>query len=94
MIHFDRSMRGCSCAIVLCGLIYLTASYLSHDADDTLCRCIQCVTNRVPQDGEYLYNHYLLVLSAIWIAAFVFLGYLAKEWIERRNRKDIKKKKR
>ena len=38
-----------------------------HDKTNADCHCIQCLTNRIPEDGEYLYNRYLPLISLVWI---------------------------
>ena len=76
------------------GTVYVTSSILSHDTDNPLCACMLCINNRLPKDGEYLYNHYLFVLSIIWIAFMVILGYVVIERTERNIRKTNKKKNR
>ena len=94
MINKSRSLIGCMCIIFMGGIGYIMSSILSHDPTDPLCTCMLCTNNRIPEDGEYLYNHYLFVLSIIWIAFMVILGYVVKERTERNIRKITKKKNR
>ena len=57
-------------------LSFLLYSYFSHDADNPQCNCLLCMLNHVPEEGEYIYNRYLIFISFIWIAvifAAVFL---------------------
>ena len=49
-------------------LIFLLYSYFSHDADNPQCNCLLCMLNHVPEEGEYIYNRYLIFISFIWIA--------------------------
>lgn len=94
MIKKSRSLIGCMCIIFIGGIGYIISSNLSLDPTDPLCSCMLCTNNRIPEDGEYLYNHYLFVLSIIWIAFMVILGYVVKERTERNIRKITKKKNR
>ena len=57
-------------------LSFLLYSYFSHDADNPQCNCLLCMLNHVPEEGEYIYNRYLIFISFIWIAvifAAIFL---------------------
>lgn len=49
-------------------------SVFSHDALDACCNCIICTFNRVPKEGEYLYNRYLPVISMVWVAFLILFG--------------------
>lgn len=93
-IKISRSLIGCMCIIFIGGSWYIISSILSHDPADPQCACMLCTNNRMPEDGEHLYNHYLFVLSIIWIAFMVILGYVVKERTERVTRKKPKKRKR
>ena len=94
MIKKSRSLIGCICIIFIGGIWYIISSILSHNPDNPLCTCLLCTNNRIPKEGEYLYNHYLFVLSIIWIAFMVILGYVVKERTERITRKKHKKRNR
>lgn len=94
MINKSRSLIGCMCIIFIGGIGYIISSILSHDPANPLCACMLCTNARMPKDGEYLYNHYLFVLSIIWIAFMVILGYVVKKRTERNTRKITKKKNR
>ena len=94
MIKKSRSLIGCMCIIFIGGSGYIINSILSHDPANPLCACLLCTNNRMLEDGEYLYNHYLFVLSIIWIAFMVILGYAVKERTERVTRKNHKKRNR
>lgn len=94
MIIKDRSLIVCMCIIFLGGTAYTLSSVLSHNADNPLCTCMLCTNNRLPEEGQYIYNHYLFVLSIIWIAFMVILGYVVKERTERNIRKEHKKRNR
>ena len=48
-------------------LSFLLYSYFSHDADNPQCNCLLCMLNHVPEEGEYIYNRYLIFISFIWI---------------------------
>lgn len=91
MIKKSRSLIGCMCIIFIGGIGYIISSILLHDPTNPLCTCMLCANNRMPEDGEYLYNHYLFVLSIIWIAFMVIVGYVVKERTERVSRKTIKR---
>lgn len=94
MSHRSRSLIGCVCIIFIGGAGYIISSILSHDPTNPLCTCMLCTNSRMPEDGDYLYNHYLLVLSIIWIAFMIIMGYIVKERAERVTRKNHKKKNR
>ena len=94
MIKENRSLKGFMCIIFIVGIGYIITSILSHDPTNPLCACMLCTNNRIPGDGEYLYNHYLFVLSIIWIAFMVIVGYVVKERTERVTRKNHKKRNR
>ena len=83
-----------TCLVFVLGVAYILSSILSHDVNDPHCACMLCINNRLPADGEYFYNHYLFVLSIIWIAFMVITGYVVKERTERVTRKKPKKRKR
>ena len=91
MIKRSRSLVVCMCIVFLGGIVYIISSILLHDAEDPLCTCMLCTNNRMPEEGEYIYNHYLFVLSIIWIAFMVILGYVVKERAERNIQKTYKK---
>ncbi len=57
--------------LLIGSLSFLIYSYCSHDANNPLCRCLLCTLNHTPEDGEYLYNRYLVVISITW-AALIF----------------------
>ena len=58
------------------GWLSLFFSVFSHDALDACCNCIICTFNRVPKEGEYLYNRYLPVISMVWVAFLILLVYV------------------
>ena len=60
--------------MLLAGVAIIVFSVFSHDALDAYCNCIICTFNRVPKEGEYLYNCYLPVISMVWVAFLVLLG--------------------
>lgn len=94
MIKNCRSLIACMYIIFFGGIVYIISSFLSHNPENPFCTCILCTTNRLPEDGEYLYNHYLFVLSVIWIAFMVILGYVVKERTERNIQENHKKRSR
>ena len=94
MIKRSCSLIVCMYIIFIGGILYMISSIFSHNADDPYCTCLICTNNRLPKDGEYLYNHYLFVLSIIWIAFMVILGYVVKERTERSIQKKHKKRNR
>lgn len=73
-------------------LSFLFYSYCSHNADNPLCRCLLCTLNRTPEDGEYLYNKYLVVISIAWAALLFGALFVILYYIERKDK--TKKKKR
>lgn len=82
---------GACIIVALCGA-YLLSSILSHDITNPLCACLICINKRLPAEGEYIYNHYLFILSIIWIALVVITWYLVKERTENVIRKKHKKR--
>ena len=94
MIKKSRLLFIGTCLVLVLGVAYILSSILSHDANDPQCACMLCTNNRLPADGEYLYNHYLFVLSIIWIAFMVITGYVVKERAKRVTRKNLKKRNR
>ncbi len=67
------------------GFSVLIFSVLSHDPQDTTCNCVLCVFNRVPQDGEYMYNRYLLIISMIWISVLILLVYVVRLYVNKQR---------
>lgn len=94
MIKNSRSLIICLCMVFIGGIVYIISSVLRHDDENPLCPCVLCTNSRLPEDGEYLYNHYLFVLSIVWIAFMAILGYVVKERTERNVRKNHKKRNR
>ena len=94
MIKKGRSFVVVTFIVLIGGIFYIASSILSHDTENPLCACMLCTNNRLPDDGQYIYNNYLFVLSIIWIAFMVILGYVVKERTERNIRKTYKKKNR
>lgn len=88
MIKSNRVIIGFVYIIAIVGILYLLQSILSHDASNPLCQCMLCVNNRIPEDGEYLYNHYLFITSIIWITALIAIFHIIRQWTSRKkNRK-------
>lgn len=74
--------------ILLTGSIsYLLYSALSHNADNLLCQCLFCVINHTPEDGDYLYNRYLVIISLAWTAAVFGLLLLVKHLMEKKHKR-------
>ena len=94
MIKKSRLLFIGTCLVLVLGGAYILSSILSHDANDPQCAFMLCTNNRLPADGEYLYNHYLFVLSIIWIAFVVITGYVVKERAKRVTRKNLKNRNR
>lgn len=65
---------------------FLLYSYFSHDADNPLCSCPFCVFSRTPEEGEYLYNRYLVFISLIWIAVIFAIIFLANYCFVKKNK--------
>ena len=40
---------------------FLIYFYCSHDTNNPLCQWLLCTLNHTPEDGEYLYNRYLVI---------------------------------
>ena len=57
-------------------LSFLLYSYFSHDVDNPQCNCLLCMLNHVPEEGEYIYNRYLIFISFIWIAVILSLIHI------------------
>ena len=66
-------------------LAIIVFSVFSHDALDAYCNCIICTFNRVPKEGEYLYNCYLPVISMVWVAFLVLLVYVVRYCMNKRR---------
>lgn len=66
-----RKIMWVSTAILVCSSVYLAWSVMSHDADNPECRCILCLNDGVSGENEYLYNHYLLLISIFWVSILV-----------------------
>lgn len=94
MIKKSHSLIVGICILFMGGVAYIIGSVLSHDAGNAICKCILCTNNRLPEEGEYIYNHYLFVLSIIWITFLIILGYVVKERAERNIRKHNKRRNR
>ena len=41
--------------------------------------------NRVPKEGEYLYNRYLPVISMVWVAFLILLVYVVRYCMNKRR---------
>lgn len=70
---------------LLAGVAIIGFSAFSHNALDVCCNCIICAFNRVPQEGEYLYNRYLPVISMVWVALLVLLVYVVRYCMNKRR---------
>lgn len=64
--------------LLIGSISYLLHSILSHTPDNPLCQCLLCVMNHTPEDGEYLYNRYLVIISIAWSTAIFSLLLLAR----------------
>lgn len=71
--------------VLIAGVSIIVFSVFSHDALDADCNCIICAFNRVPQEGEYLYNRYLPVISMVWVALLVLLLYAVRYCMNKRR---------
>ncbi len=54
-------------SILIIGIVCISVSLTIHDPANNDCHCIQCLTNHIPEDGEYLYNRYMPLISFVWI---------------------------
>ena len=68
-------------------LSFLLYSYFSHDADNPQCNCLLCMLNHVPEEGEYIYNRYLIFISFIWIAVIFAAVFLVNCCFVKKNKK-------
>lgn len=68
-------------------LSFLLYSYFSHDADNPQCNCLLCMLNHVSEEGEYIYNRYLIFISFIWIAVIFAAVFLVNYWFVKKNKK-------
>lgn len=68
-------------------LSFLLYSYFSHDADNPQCNCLLCMLNHVPEEGEYIYNRYLIFISFIWIAVIFAAIFLVNYCFVKKNKK-------
>lgn len=66
---------------------YLLHSFLAHDADAPLCGCIRCMLNHIPEEGEYVYNRYLIFISLGWITLLFAVILLANQLLVKKNKK-------
>lgn len=71
--------------VLLVSVSILVFSALSHDARDAACRCILCVFNHIPRDGEYVYNRYLPVISMAWVSLLVLLVCLVRYYVNKQR---------
>ena len=92
MIKRSRLLLIGACIIFALSVAYMLGAILSHNAADPLCACVLCINKRMPAEGEYIYNHYLVVLSIIWITFMIIMGYVVKERTENVTRKKHKKR--
>lgn len=68
-------------------LSFLLYSYFSHDADNPQCNCLLCMLNHVHEEGEYIYNRYLIFISFIWIAVIFAAVFLVNYCFVKKNKK-------
>ena len=68
-------------------LSFLLYSYFSHDVDNPQCSCLLCMLNHVPEEGEYIYNRYLIFISFIWIAVIFAAVFLVNYCFVKKNKK-------
>ncbi|RHI90882.1 hypothetical protein DW150_11215 [Phocaeicola vulgatus] len=73
--------------LLIGSLSFLIYSYCSHDTNNPLCRCLLCTLNHTPEDGEYLYNRYLIVISITWAALIFGTLFVISYHIERKKKK-------
>lgn len=73
--HSGKTEIVVAFSLFIGSLSLLIDSYLSHEVGNALCRCILCTIERLPEEGEYTYNAYLLLISIAWGA--LVLGILS-----------------
>lgn len=66
---------------------FLIYFYCSHDTNNPLCQWLLCTLNHTPEDGEYLYNRYLVVISITWAALIFGTLFVILYHIERKKKK-------
>ena len=71
-------------------LSFLLYSYFSHDVDNPQCNCLLCMLNHVPEEGEYIYNRYLIFISFIWIAVIFAAVFLVNYCFVKKEQKEIR----
>lgn len=80
-----RKVLWTSATMLVCNSVYLFASVLSHDENCLSCRCMLCLNDGISEENEYLYNHYLLLISVFWITALVCLYCGVQLYCMKRN---------
>lgn len=73
--------------ILIVSITFLLYSFLEHNADDSLCNCIHCVLNHTPEEGEYIYNRYLILISLSWITLLFAILLLVHQYYVKKNKK-------
>lgn len=68
---------------------FLLHSYFAHNADNSLCNCPSCVFNRTPEEGEYVYNRYLIFISLVWIAVIFAIVFFVNYFFVKKEQKAI-----
>jgi len=64
--HYRRNLT-ILLLILIIGIVTFYLCLTSHNDSNIHCHCLQCLMNYVPEDGEYLYNRYLPLISLLWI---------------------------
>ena len=86
LVHHEMPVNK-TLHLLIGSLSFLIYSYCSHDANNPLCRCLLCTLNHTPEDGEYLYNRYLVVISITWAALIFGTLFVILYHIERKKKK-------
>lgn len=58
-------------------LMVFIVSYALHSPDNPSCKCLNCLLNQM-DDGEYLYNRYMPVITVFWIVIIFLPVYLLR----------------
>ncbi len=73
--------------LLISSVSYLLYSILSHNPDNVLCQCLLCVINHTPENGEYLYNRYLVIISMAWTTGIFGLLLLVKHYVKKKHKR-------
>ena len=83
--HYRRNL------LIIClllGIVLYTFCFLlcQHESQDMDCDCLRSLLSATPQEGEYLYNRYLLLISVLCFLLIFLPNYIFE------HRQHIKRK--